>query len=198
MKRIISIFQLGLLAATGGGINASLWLWYTRIIDDPVIAWHVIPAGAIHGGVLAVVAFSMGRAMVSRPVALQLVIALAVGWCTGYLSWLPLGLSIFWGSLELPLLQTLTYPFLRDDWSINVISPFHHFGLVALLHYLATCFLISAQHPLSRHMLFAIAAGVIGSVSWWVIWEPWYFSLIHGIIWGILVGTGTKIALRRQ
>jgi hypothetical protein len=37
-------------------------------------------------------------------------------------------------------------------------------------------------------VLIATAAGVLGSLSWWLAYGPWYFSVFHGTIWGCAVG----------
>jgi hypothetical protein len=60
------IARVALLAAAAGATNA--WLCFAGIPvpveDDPAIKWHVIPAGALHGGILAlwplVVAVGLG------------------------------------------------------------------------------------------------------------------------------------------
>ena len=43
---------------------------------------------------------------------------------------------------------------------------------------------------LRTHLLLSSFSACMGSLAWWMAWQPWYFSLIHGIIWGSLVGYG--------
>jgi hypothetical protein len=47
-------------------------------------------------------------------------------------------------------------------------------------------------------VLLASASGALGSLWWWIEWEFAYFSLIHGAIWGVLVGLATARALRQE
>ena len=66
-------------------------------------------------------------------------------------------------------------------------SPLPYFGAVAGVLYLS---LLLARSVASRWVLIlaATAAGVSGSLWWWTEWGPWYFSLIHGAVWGTFVG----------
>ena len=69
--------------------------------------------------------------------------------------------------------------------------PFLAFGAIGALYVflLAVCRQLSAK-SLGVHLLMAIASGCVGALYWWVAWGPLYFSLLHGAIWGSLVGFG--------
>lgn len=86
-----SLGLVGLLGGLGGAIVAWLWLWYKEI---PVtLAREVIPAGALHGAILAVIAVGASSLVwPSRPLFRWLLLP-AVGWVSGWLSFVPLGLS---------------------------------------------------------------------------------------------------------
>jgi hypothetical protein len=33
---------------------------------------------------------------------------------------------------------------------------------------------------------------MLGSLWWWIEFQPWYFAAIHGSVWGLLVGWATS------
>ena len=76
--------------------------------------------------------------------------------------------------------------------------PWWAFGLVASLACLAWG---SARLITSRHLVLQMAvgsiAGILGSLWWWSSWEASSYSLLHGTIWGCLVGLGVWQAGRR-
>ncbi|HET9372727.1 MAG TPA: hypothetical protein VFO19_20830 [Vicinamibacterales bacterium] len=123
--------------ALGGGINA--WLCYAGIpvvVSDTYVkvAWHLVPAGAVHGAVLALAALLATRWARRRGWPARVGAAVAAGWIAGYVSWEVLLLSLnenFTG---------IAWPF-DDDVSGILLGPFNSFGLVvttyclvALLH----------------------------------------------------------------
>lgn len=171
--------------AAGGAVNALLC--YLRVPvpigDGPEyeLAWHIVLAGAVHGGVLAAGAFYAARWWAPRNAALRLVGAVLVGWVAGYLSWNALSLSIS---------HTVRAPWsLFSDGALEAIrAPLDVFGAVAGLFWLA---LVTRRRPPASFggcAIPAIACGVLGSLRWWIEYHLWYFSLIHGTIWGLAVG----------
>ena len=70
---------------------------------------------------------------------------------------------------------------------------------MALLYlFLNLCRQLSQKH-LSVHLLIGSLSGSLGSLSLWVELQSWwYFSLIHGTIWGALVGFGVWKATRED
>jgi len=63
--------------------------------------------------------------------------------------------------------------------------------LVSLLYYRALTLGRQLRTPdLRTHQLIASACGVLGSLWFWLDSKPWYLSLLHGAIWGSLVGFG--------
>jgi hypothetical protein len=77
-------------------------------------------------------------------------------------------------------------------------DPLQAFGLVALLYYAALHRLASRSSGPLECALLASASGFLGSLWWWIEIEAWYFSLIHGSIWGVLVGSATAHVLRAR
>jgi hypothetical protein len=186
--------RVGACGAVAGAINA--WLCYARVPaavgENPDFAWHLIPAGAVHGAVLAVCAFGLAARLSKRSLGVRLAAALPLAWIAGFASWIPLNRSAF----DQPWLRSLTWPF-HSAWNDTLVAPLTSFGLVALVYYLALVLLRGKPRSLATHMLCASAAGALGSLWWWILFEPWYFSLLHGAIWGACVGAGVWGVSRR-
>lgn len=188
---------VGLFGGLGGAANA--WLCFAErpvaIKDDPVLHWHVIPAGAAHGAILAASAFGIAEAVRSKRVVVRLGLAAPLAWVAGYVSWIPLNRSVF----DEPWAKTSLWPF--DAGALLALyRPLPYFGLVALVYYLCLCFRKS-HDGLGTHLLAAVSAGILGSLWWWIGWEPWFFSLLHGTLWGVLVGFGAwkaSVGARRR
>lgn len=190
---VTGLLWVGALGAVGGAINA--WLCYAQF---PVAAatnadfhWHVVPAGAVHGGLLAAFALGGGSLLLNRSLGERLLAAPLLAWIAGVTSWIPLNRSAF----DEPWLKSLTWPF-HQGWSLAAIGPFQYFGLVAGFYYVLLTLYASRHRRLSAHVLYAGASGTLGSLWWWITVEPWYFSLFHGAIWGTLVGTGAWVRSR--
>jgi hypothetical protein len=179
--------RVALCGALAGATNA--WLCYARLPEpvggNPGFEWHLIPAGAVHGGLLAVAAFGLGRRMAKRSLALRLSAAPVLAWVAGVVSFIPLDLSAFGESWS----RSLTWPF-HEGWAGALVVPCMYFGLVAGAYYLSLALFCRSGGSLRVHVLCACAGGILGSLWWWISSEPWYFSLLHGAIWGALVGTG--------
>jgi hypothetical protein len=169
----------------GGLLNAALCYlrWPVSVEDSSAtFRWHVMPAGLLHGLFLALVAvlaaayasrLSLGRRWLLIPV---------VGWCAGYLSWIPLELSVFGGALP----KALYWPVDRS-WQAAWAPAVVYFGGVSAFLY-AWLLLRPVGSRLLANMLAASGAGALGSLWWWISWGPWYLSVLHGAIWGCLVG----------
>jgi hypothetical protein len=167
-------------------VNA--WLCFVELpvaVDgNPVFHWHVIPAGAAHGAILAASTFGMAETVKNRGVVVRLALAAPLAWLAGYGSWVPLNRSVFGESWP----ESVVWPF--ENVSLKTFyEPFSVFGLVALLYYLCLCFRRN-RNGLGTHLLIAVASGILGSLWWWIAVQPWVLSLVHGTIWGLLVGFG--------
>jgi hypothetical protein len=190
-KDVAVPLRVGLAGALGGATNA--WLCHAQI---PVFVgvhfkWYVVPAGAIHGAVLAFGAFGVALFLLKQTPLVRIAAAPVVAWTTGYLAWIPLNSPAF----NEPWLKSLRWPF-QETWMTAVFAPFLNFGLVALLYYLFVSFLLARTSSFGRHLLCATAAGVLGSLWWWIYWDYWYLSLLHGVVWGACVGTAAWYSLR--
>jgi hypothetical protein len=66
-------------------------------------------------------------------------------------------------------------------------------SLVAAAAFLGWAVLGRLHAPrLVHHLLTPIFAAMAGSLWWWISMESnhWYYSLLHGIVWGSAVGLG--------
>jgi len=192
-RRVQEILGVALCGALGGGANA--WLCYAKlpvqVHDNPEFRWHLIPAGALHGALLAGIAVACGVGLLGRRLLVRVLAALPVAWLAGYLAWIPLHRSAFdeaWG-------KSLTWPF-HESWSHILLAPLTWFGSVSLILYL--CMSLRSVADLRTRILQASLAGVLGSLWWWISWKPWYFSLLHGGIWGVCVGVGIWVMYGSQ
>jgi hypothetical protein len=180
---------VALLGAGGGAINA--WLCFLRIPvpvhDDPGFSWLVVPGGAVHGAVLAIVPVATTLILTRWRVGYRVLVAPAVGWIAGYASWILLHHWVFDSSWS----ESLVWPRQIDGWLGVVWSPFPYFGTVGAIAYL---FLTARGLGRSGAQTAALVAcaGALGSLWWWLEFGPWYFALIHGTIWGVLVGWGVS------
>ena len=110
---------------------------------------------------------------------------LVVAWVGGYLAWIPLDLS----TSQHSFVQSFVWPV--AGWSkISEILwiPVAYFGVVVGLLYGSLLLAKRSVDPGRMLILGAIMAGTLGSLWWWIEWGPWYFSILHGSIWGGLVG----------
>lgn len=179
--------RVGLCGALGGAINA--WLCYARlpvaVSGNPKFAWHVVPAGAVHGGLLAIAAFGVGIAFSTRRLRTRLAVALPLAWVAGFVSWIPLNRSAF----EEPWAKSFGWA-LHNGWGAALLGPLQYFGFVALLYYLAVALCLPRRRGLTAHVILAAVAAILGSLWWWIAIGPWYFSVLHGTVWGTFVGVG--------
>ena len=118
--------------------------------------------------------------------------ALSVGWAAGYLSAIPLQLSAFDDALT----KAITWPFQRGSPFSAAWSPLAWFGGVSVLLCLWLLFKPRDTGALKETGAISLAA-ILGSLWWWIEWRPWYFSLLHGAIWGTLVTLGARGLARK-
>jgi len=131
---------VALAGGIGGLVNAILcYLGWPVPVQDTSVAfqWHLIPAGFAHGSALAAIpvfAAALARGL-KRP--LRWAAGILVGWVAGYLSWIPLDLSVGQDSPTGALIS----PFLNGDSSASALwAPFLYFGgIAALLGMLNSC-----------------------------------------------------------
>lgn len=189
LVKVGALVRIGLLGAVGGAVNA--WLCYAQI-PEPVrtrgatFEWHVIPAGGAHGAVLAILAVASAALLTTRPIYQRVLAAPVVGWLSGYLSWVPLHVSVFGETVR----HAITWPSQQQSGLELLYVPFIYFGLAAVVFCLLSTRKVLSSDRIATHLVVGILGGVIGSLLWWISWQPWYFSPIHGTIWGVLVGYG--------
>ena len=191
-KTARSLGFIGAMGGIGGAINASLCYagWPVAPGENPGFAWHIIPAGGAHGALLALVAAGCASALWNQRAWVRWAAVPVVGWLSSWLSWIPLQLSLFAPTPDRGILKVLLWPFDGDVKEI-VFGLWQYFGLVGMLCF-AGLQLLRRASPNPRWVFLAvgIASGCLGSLWWWIEMKPWYFSLLHGTIWGSLVGFG--------
>jgi hypothetical protein len=202
-------------AGIAGGING--FLCFAKF---PIIAgrgsntfdfdWQIIPAGAMHGAILAF--FSIGPAilMFGKSRVVGSVFAPVLGYMAGKYSIAALMEGIdsshsiftgaFWKGLTIfDVWKFIRIPFQPVDKLSELWIVISWFGLVALIYFVL---LSLAKQLFARNLavqtVAAITSGILGSLWFWISFGPWYFSLIHGTIWGTLTGFGLWIALRQK
>jgi len=186
MRRPGRLLSVGIAGALGGGVNATLCYLELPVAVQESAAkfqWHIVPAGAFHGGLLALVAFGAALLTTRLSKPLQSLVALTAGWLGGYVSWIPLHLSVTKSATE-----AFTWPAQESTLLEMAWIPFHYFGGVATFVYLWLLKKWALVGGPWAQMLAVSAAATLGSLWWWIEWGPWYFSLLHGTIWGALVG----------
>ncbi len=164
--------------AFAGALNAA-HCWAT--LPDLKFAWHIVPAGAAHGALLALFATLFSALALDRGVAVRLLLWPVAGWAAGYASFAALNLSLDW---KWDMFAVWTEP-------AEAYWPFQAFGLVAALAFFAWGLLRRLRAPrLVHHLAYAMAAGAGGSLWWWLSMEKphWYYCIPHGVVWGTAVG----------
>jgi hypothetical protein len=187
-----SLLRMTAAGGVGGGLNATLCvLGWPVPVPSASFRWHLIPAGIAHGGLLALAAIvGVAASSRTRHSLWRWFAAPIVGWLGGYASWIPLEMSVFGRSLS----HAIVWPAGSDPFSLAFIwNPLIYFGGVSALLdlWLASA---TARHSPKMAVVGAALAASLGSLCWWIEWGPWYFSLLHGGVWGTLVGFA---ALRR-
>ena len=202
---------IGLLGGLGGAINA--WLCYAKLpvpiggvnIDEPSAMqfhWSVMPGGAAHGALLALIPTIAALRLSRMTWPIKVGAVPIVGWVSGWLSWSAMSVAM---NLQEQGAKTLIGVF---GWPLQVANegsdalwfPYCYFGFVGLLLFvlLLSPLIEKAARRFWVSVALSVGSGVLGSLWWWIIWGRWYFSLIHGTIWGVLVGFGVWKATREN
>ena len=181
-RYLIPIFFAGL----GGAINALLCYWNIPPFPDPYeFQWHIIPAGAVHGMILMAAVLLAANFLYSKTLALRFLAVPVVGFVAGVFAYAAIHLSV----LELKNWEVVWSPVL--DFEKSWWEPYSRFGLVSAAYYFFLCvFKRLKDDRLKAHLLIAVGSGIGGSLWWWIAYKPWYDSVIHGMIWGLLAGFG--------
>jgi hypothetical protein len=180
-----SLLRITAAGGLGGGLNATLCvLGWPVPVASASFRWHLIPAGIAHGGLLALAAIAGVAAFSRTPALWRWFAAPVVGWLGGYASWVPLEMSVFDRSLS----HAIRWPAGTHPLSLAAAwSPLIYFGGVSALLYLWLA-AGATRHSPGLTVVGAALAASLGSLCWWIEWGPWYFSLLHGGVWGTLVG----------
>ncbi len=181
------LIWMGVAGGVGGLLNGALC--YLRLpvpVQESGVTfqWHVVPAGMFHGAALAVCGAAGAELARGRSRAVRTLVSVLAGWVGGYLSWIPLNMSAFGQSV----LRSLAWPFTEGLQALWI--PFFYFGIVAAL-LCAWLSRVAGRSGVGAQMAATSLAGALGSLWWWVSWGPWYFSILHGAMWGVLAGSAS-------
>ena len=170
--------------ALGGALAGCINAWHALSVFSENLEWHIIPAGAVHGALLACLSLACAWWLMGQGAALRYILAPVAGYIVGYATYLPLCLSAGF-DLKIYLFPGETDGVMRFAW------PLCTFGCVAVIACLGwgSLRLLPSKHLLA-HLAIGCAAGVIGSLWWWSGWEETWFAIPHGLLWGCAVGLG--------
>ena len=191
-----SCFLIAVLCgALAGAVNGFLcYAGIPSVVPDTQFSRTIILAGSIHGAILVSIIFCFIFLFYNRPVWARFLGAIACGYVSGWLSFIPIRLSINNAWNFQAFFQAFAWVS-ANDFREMLWVPFVFWGLVGFLYF---SFLIFSRMLNSRkigmHILIASLSGILGSLPWWIQFKPWYFSLIHGTIWGVAVGFGIGLA----
>ena len=205
--KINKIFIPALLGGIGGALNAFLCYAKIPVKVDNDFEWHIILAGGCHGALLVLIPVSLAIFCSSRKAWVRWAVLPVSGNLTGWLSFIPLCYSLNYvygnrpsllpslveaGVIENIKLKNFWWPFAESESVIDALwLPFVYFGFVGLYYVFGLAVLqLLDSRSLRRHLLFAVVSGILGSLWWWLLFKPWYLSLLHGMIWGVLTGFG--------
>jgi len=170
--------------AVGGGINA--WLIFMEWPVDipashtPTFDWSIVPAGAAHGAILALVPFLLASVFRRSRLGWRLLSVPVAGWVGGWLAWA--ALFILWSD-GIGSWDALLWPSGEFGWW----GPFPYHGMVSALVALGLALFPHSTRGTTAIGL-SVASGILGSLWFWIDIEPWWFACLHGAIWGVLVG----------
>jgi hypothetical protein len=199
------LLWIGLLGGLGGGINATLCFLDIPPIDKTWsdFAWQVIPAGAIHGFFLSALTvwlavFCYGFRYLFRWIGMVL-----SSWIIGWISFIPLQIYMDFDSYKHFIKNQVDLHFIKEYvlpsliWPLggspsNLYAPWFFFGFVGLVYY----YILNIREQLNskklaRHLVWGGLSGILGACGWWLelLHSP-VLPLVHGPIWGLLVGFG--------
>lgn len=171
-----------LVGGVAGTIN-SLWCYYDILISNEIeslFEWYIVPAGFVHG---SIVSLSIGVYLLflkNLKFILKILCTLFLAWFVGYLCFNVIICGVN-GDVNL----SFSFEMSTELFSI----PFISFGLVliafALLDSCKDKFISSDS---TKVLLSTIISGIIGSLWWWIAYGNWHLSVLHGCIWGLLIG----------
>lgn len=195
-----ALVLVGFLGGLGGAINA--WWCYAKFpvpsdAFDGQFNWSIVPAGATHGALLALVCVGLAAMLSKKPLWMRWAGVPVSGIICGWIPYIPI--SLYVSSVKVWSGDTAVLSredILRALWPFRpelgmLWTLFQAFGLVGAVCVLllAGCGLLKSRRLLT-HLLAGAASGCLGSFWWWLAFRPWYFSVLHGVIWGSLVGYG--------
>ncbi len=179
-----SLSRLVMYGAAGGALAGGLNACHALYAFSDHLAWHIVPAGALHGALLACLSLACAWWLLPLGAAARWTLAPSGGYLIGYATYLPLALS---AGLDLNVFLFSG----GNDGAMRVTWPLMAFGLVALVACMAWGSLgLLSSRSLALHLAIGSAAGVLGSLWWWSGFEQTWFALPHGILWGCCVGFG--------
>ena len=179
-----NLSRLVMYGALGGALAGCLNAYHALYAFSDHLAWHIVPAGALHGALLACLSLALAWWLFPLGTATRYALPPVGGFLIGYATYLPLALS---AGLDLKVFLFTG----GNDGAMRVAWPFCAFGLVALIACLAWGSLrLLTSRSLGLHMALGSAAGVLGSLWWWNGFEQTWFALPHGLLWGCCVGFG--------
>ena len=188
MRNLRATLSVAVFWSLGGALNAA-HCYFFPLSKDYTFKWHIIPAGALHGLVLAAVPVLFALFFSNKNLFFKILGLVAAGYTAGWVSGIFLGFSIE----EKWALSRLWWP-VRGGFSVedSLIGPFSFFGTVSVIYYFFLCLLNKLRDPRPGvHISAAVVSGVLGSLWFWVDTKPWPISLLHGAVWGLLTGFGT-------
>lgn len=194
-----SLGLVGLLGGLGGAING--WLSYLKLPVSPHhdFSWPIILSWSFHGAVLAVLSVGAAITLFERALLIRWIALPIVGYLTAWLAWIPVGLYFAFQTTGQPFItkvavaiRPLTF---ATESEFEALSLLFGFGALTYYFLLAVCRGLRARWLLA-HIIMACSSGVLGLLVWWVKDKPWYLGVIHGTIWGSLVGFGVWKAQR--
>lgn len=92
-----TLARAGLAGAIGGAINGAMCYlrWPVPVEDTHVtFSWYVVPGGCVHGWALALIAVAGAARGRDLGQPLRWASSILVGWVAGYVSWIPLEISL--------------------------------------------------------------------------------------------------------
>ena len=189
---------IGLFGGIGGFINMSLS--YFKFTPTSLLGIYpseeydlwLLLGGFIHGFTLAFVAIFFSALFFNKSSWARIFVWPFVGWFSGWVSMIPVFMDHIDGSFSQKLLVAAQFPWglSKTPWDF-ILGPFWTFGGVAFLLFGGLSFFWAFRSEKIFPLLLTTAlSGILGSIfifSWQL---DWYISLIHGTIWGLLVGFG--------
>lgn len=183
-----------IMGGVGGALNALFCLIkFPAIIPgaEDVLHWHILLAGFIHGSILTVIALRAAHFLLPKTSAVRWAGILGAGYAAGWISYIPLRISINSNQTLKEIMSAFWWPF-SNGFNFDILwSPFMTFGAVTALYaFLLIRLAVRGNQTAFAHFGAAAISGVLGSFWWWNGFERPYFCLLHGAVWAIFVGLG--------